>query len=199
MTGQVRVLDRGGRVARDVDDAVVWLTGPGVRIVPPDTVRVVTDDKEFVPRVTVVTVGSTVSFPNRDSFNHNVFSLSAEGPFDLGLYGRGEEASTTFPRPGLIKVYCNVHPEMSAFIHVVESSHFSRPLSDGTFAIEDVPAGTYTLIAWHERAAEQVATEVVVGRSNPRPVNIELDARGFTFEQHTNKYGRPYRRGRRRY
>ena len=88
-----------------------------------------TADKAFSPHVLVVPVGSTVSFPNHDPFNHNVFSLSEENPFDLGLYGRGETRSVRFTRPGIVRVYCNVHAQMSALV-VVRDSPVVRPAAE---------------------------------------------------------------------
>ncbi len=114
VSGRVTVIDRGDKVARDVGQAVVWLETGESAAVTPDTVQIAMSDKEFSPRVVVVPTGSTIGFPNNDPFNHNVFSLSPEGPFDLGLYGRREAKSTTLNQPGILRVYCNVHARMSA-------------------------------------------------------------------------------------
>src|SRR5213594_1154048 len=98
--GRITVLERGNKPATDVGQAVIWLEGPAGRPAMAKAVSVITQGKEFRPRVVVVPVGSTVTFPNEDPFNHNVFSLSEEGAFDLGLYGRGQAKSTRLTRAG---------------------------------------------------------------------------------------------------
>jgi plastocyanin len=200
VTGMLLVRDRGDRQAEDVGQAVVWLDGPGVAAPRPDTAVVLTEGKQFRPRITVVSVGSVVSFPNNDPFNHNVFSLSAESSFDLGLYGRRDTARTArFPRAGLVRIYCNVHATMSAFVVVVPTPLHTRPAADGSFRLDRVPAGRYTVKAWHERAAAVVERVLVVGARGAGDVRLELDARQFRPEQHLNKFGQPYRTAGRRY
>ena len=114
-------------------------------------------EESFVPRVAAITRGSTVDFPNLDSYFHNVFSLSRGASFDLGRYPRGESRSRTFTRPGLVKVYCHLHSDMSATIVVFDHPFYTAPSTDGTFVIDDVPAGKYRLGAWHERIGENIA------------------------------------------
>jgi plastocyanin len=111
-------------------------------------------DESFVPRVLAVTKGSTVEFPNSDPYFHNVFSLSRGAAFDLGRFPRGESRARTFTRTGLIKVYCHLHSHMSASIMVFDHPHFAIPRTDGHFALDGVPAGSYQLSAWHERIGE---------------------------------------------
>ena len=126
----------------------------------------------------VVPVGSTVSFPNHDPFNHNVFSLSEENPFDLGLYGRDEVRSVRFARPGLVRVYCNVHAQMSALVVVRDNPWYAQPASDGSFTLGPVPPGSYALHAWHERAPELTrpleVTADGVGAAGPRARRARL-------------------------
>ena len=127
VSGRVSIAERGNKSGTDVGQAVVWLEAPGSRPAAGKAVSIITEGKEFRPRVTVVPVGSTITFPNNDPFNHNVFSLSEEGAFDLGLYGRGQSKSTRFNRPGVIRVYCNVHATMATFILVRDNSWFAQP------------------------------------------------------------------------
>jgi plastocyanin len=114
-------------------------------------------DESFVPRVAAVTRGSTVEFPNLDAYFHNVFSLSRGASFDLGRYPKGESRARTFPRPGLVKVFCHLHSEMSATIVVFDHPFYAVPAVDGSFFITDVPAGRYRLAAWHERIGENIS------------------------------------------
>jgi plastocyanin len=199
ISGTLLVMDRGDRQAKDVGQAVVWLEGGDSPAAEPDTATVLTEAKEFRPHVVVVTRGSSVSFPNNDPFNHNVFSLSPEGPFDLGLYGRTEVRTATFRQTGVVRVYCNVHATMSAFVVVVPNAHHTRPGADGSFRLEGVAPGRYTLKAWHERAGEPISQPISVTASGLSGVRLEMDARQFRAAPHLNKYGQPYRTTGRRY
>jgi hypothetical protein len=157
-----------------------------------------TAEKQFSPHVLVVPVGSTVTFPNHDPFNHNVFSLSEESPFDLGLYNRGETRSVRFERPGVVRIYCNVHAQMSALVVVRDNPYYAQPSGDGTFSIPAVPPGRHAVHAWHERAPE-LSRDVVVPAGGIGDLALELDARGYKFKPHLNKFGRPYPQQGRRY
>jgi hypothetical protein len=139
-------------------------------------------------------VGSTVNFPNLDPFNHNVFSLSEPNGFDLGLYGRGETQSKRFARPGLVRVYCNIHPRMSGFVVVRENAWFTQPGSDGRFTIPNVPPGGYTLKVWHERGPE-ATQEITVPAGGLAGVEIVMDASAYRWAQHRNKHGQEYGSG----
>lgn len=198
VAGRVSVVDRGNKVARDVGRAVVWLESRRRMAVTPDTVEIVMSDKSFRPGVVVIPVGSRVGYRNTDPFNHNVFSLSREGPFDLGLYGRGVARTTVLRRPGILRVYCNVHARMNSFVVVRDNPYYTQPAGDGSFTIPDVPAGTWDLVVWHERARESRRT-LQVPAEGRAGLLIELDARGYRPEPHLNKYGKPYRRRGRRY
>jgi len=198
VAGRVTILDKDDRPATDVDQAVVWLSGPHAPPGVPDTVEMATENKQFVPRIILLPVGSTVRFPNHDPFNHNVFSLSPEHPFDLGLYGRGGARAVSFDQAGVIRVYCNVHAQMRALIVVRESGLVTQPGADGAFRLEQVPAGDYVLHAWHERASEVTQTIRVGGGATPQ-VALTLDARGYRFVQHRDKDGKSYADRSRRY
>ena len=198
VSGRVTLVERGNKPSNDVAQAVLWLEGRNLKGVTPTSATVLTEGKEFRPRVTVVTVGSSVVFPNNDPFNHNVFSLSRGSSFDLGLYGRGEAKSSKFTRPGVIEVYCNVHATMAAFILVRDNPYFTQPAGDGSFSISGVPPGKYVLHAWHERTKE-ITKDVEVGAEGLPDMVLELDARRYKFVGHLNKYGQPYSEGGARY
>ena len=112
-------------------------------------------DEQFVPHVAAITRGSTVSFPNDDPFFHNVFSLSRGASFNLGRYPSGVTRTRAFSRPGIVKVFCELHSHMSAVIRVFDHRWFTIPDDHGSFAIDGVPAGEHTLVAWHERIGER--------------------------------------------
>ena len=196
--GRITLFEKGDRQAEDVGQAVVWLAAKSAVSSPPVRAEINTAEKQFSPHVLVVPLGSTVAFPNHDPFNHNVFSLSEENPFDLGMYGRGAAPSVKFERAGIVRIYCNVHPQMSALVVVRDNPWYSQPSSDGSFTIEAVPPGRYVLYAWHERSPE-VSRPVEVPAGGIADLALELDARGYKFKPHLNKFGRPYPQQGRRY
>lgn len=104
----------------------------------------------FVPHLLAITVGTVVDFPNNDRTYHNVFSLSKARRFDLGRYATGRSKSIRFDRPGIVRVFCEIHSHMNAFILVFSHRFFSMSDADGRFQIDGVPPGTYTLVAWIE-------------------------------------------------
>ena len=112
-------------------------------------------NEQFVPPVTVVTAGSTVDFPNTDPYFHNVFSLSRAATFDLGRYPSGATRSHVFDRPGLVKVFCHIHAQMSALVMVLDHPWFTIPAETGSYSLPPAPPGEYTLVAWHDRIGEQ--------------------------------------------
>src|SRR5690349_5968313 len=113
-------------VAGAAPDAEVLVYVIGFEEAPPAReVRVQQRGKRFVPGLIGVTAGQTVSFPNGDPFFHNVFSPSVARTFDLGQYRTGETKRRRFPTPGVVDVYCNIHPEMSATILVLPNRRFA--------------------------------------------------------------------------
>ena len=112
-------------------------------------------NETFIPRVLAIQTGDTVHFPNGDPFFHNVFSLSGARTFDLGRYPKNQVRSVTFDRPGIIKIFCHIHSHMNAVIRVFDHPYFCKAGSHGAFSIPQVPEGTYTLVAWHERLKPQ--------------------------------------------
>ena len=155
VSGRVAIVERGNKSGTDVGQAVVWLEAAGAKPAPARAISVITEGKEFRPRVSVVTVGSTVTFPNNDPFNHNVFSLSSVSNFNLGRYPRGESRARTFTKSGIVKVYCQIHSHMSATIMVFDHPYFVIPQVSGQFELANVPPGDYTLVGWHERVGER--------------------------------------------
>ena len=145
--------------ASEITNVIVFLKDAPHRGEPaPMTVTIAQRDEAFVPRVVAITRGSTVHFPNSDPFFHNVFSLSRGADFDLGRYPRGVSKSRTFPSAGLVKVYCHIHSHMTASIMVFDHPYFRIPSPDGAFSLDDVPAGSWQISAWHERIGESINT-----------------------------------------
>jgi plastocyanin len=198
VSGRLAVTEAGGRVASDLGAAVVFLEGRGPRASASARAEMSLDARQFRPRVLVVPAGTTVRFPNLDPFNHNVFSLTEGNTFDLGLYGRGETQTHRFIRAGVVRVYCNIHPRMVGVVVVRDNAWYAQPGADGSFTIPNVPPGTYTLRAWHERAPE-LSREVTVPAGGLGGLTLTLDASGYRWTQHRNKYGQEYGAARERY
>ena len=130
-------------------------------------------DRRFVPDLVVIPAGATISFPNFDPIFHNVFSLSKAKSFDLGNYREGQSRLITFPVPGLVAVYCHLHSNMAASIVVAPSRWAVRVDKDGAFSLKDVPAGKYTVVAWHKTAGTFRST-VTVGEKQDAVVSFTL-------------------------
>jgi plastocyanin len=200
-TGTVTVAGKGGAVA-DRGDIAVWLTPldqaprgamPGAR----RRVTIAQQDKRFDPHVVVVPVGATVDFPNLDPFFHNVFSLFDGKRFDLGLYEGGSSRSVTFPRAGVCYIFCNIHPDMSAVVIVVDSPYYATTSRTGAFSIPSVPAGRYQLSVWHERFRPENASDyprdIVVSGTPAAVASIRLVDSGQALTAgHKNKFGQDY-------
>jgi plastocyanin len=128
--------------------------------------RLAQQDPTFVPAALVIAVGTTVDFPNHDSFFHNVFSYSKAKRFDLGRYPHGESKAVRFDSPGIVKVYCEVHKSMRSLVAVVESPFHAVADSLGRFAIRDVPPGRHELIAVDsDRGRRTVMVNVLSGET----------------------------------
>ena len=114
--------------------------------------RAVMDQRNetFVPHVLAVTAGTVVDFPNSDRIYHNVFSLSKGARFDLGRYEAGHSKSVRFDRPGVVRVFCEIHSHMNAFILVFGHPFYAMTDADGRYRIDNVPPGTYSVVAWNE-------------------------------------------------
>jgi plastocyanin len=145
----------------DADDrpvSVVYLErAPRGAFGEPDERRVRMDQRNerFVPRVLAITVGSIVDFPNNDRTYHNVFSLSEARTFDLGRYAAGRSKAIRFERPGVVRVFCDIHSHMSAFILVFAHRFFAVTDADGRYRIDNVPPGAYTVSMWHEASVAE--------------------------------------------
>jgi plastocyanin len=146
--------------------------------------------KTFIPHVLAVPVGSTVTFPNDDPIFHNVFSLTRPGPFDLGLYRAGDSKTRVFNKPAMYRVFCNIHPQMSALLLVLPTSFITETDPGGRYRL-DLPPGQYRLSAWSE-GSEPVTEEVSVQSARLTAPEIALDQSKFVELPHKNKYGQDY-------
>jgi plastocyanin len=191
VAGVVTFLKDGAPKA-DKSGVVVYLENvPGAAPVS-DKREIRQKDLKFTPGLMVVVKGTTVEFPNDDKVFHNVFSVSKAARFDLGLYKSGESRSVTFREPGVVDVYCNIHPHMVSKIKVLDNAYYAVTGADGTFKIKNVPAGTYPAVAWHPQAPD-VRGQVTVtagGAASWSPTIVESAA----TKRHLRKDGTPYGR-----
>jgi plastocyanin len=141
---------------QEIRNVVLYLEAAGPSVAgtpgPSGPLRIEQRNESFLPHVLPVMRGSTVEFTNGDPIYHNVFSLSKAASFDLGRYPRGASRSVRFDEPGIVKVFCHIHSDMSAVILVLDTPYFTIPGSGGEYEIAGIPPGTYTATAWHERA-----------------------------------------------
>jgi plastocyanin len=188
LSGQVQVV---GRPAQAQVPTYVYAEPLGRAPSPvPVRAKLLQRRKTFLPRTLVLPVGSTVDFLNEDTIFHNVFSLSPPQPFDLGLYRAGATRSRTFNKPGLYRVFCNIHPQMTAVLLVVPTSFITEVDASGGYRL-DLPPGRYRLTAWSERSQPET-TEVVVGAASVAAPELTLDESKFVELRHKNKYGQEY-------
>jgi plastocyanin len=140
----------------ELQNVVVYLEHVPEGAVAPDRprnpARMEQEGLSFKPHVLAVVKGTEVEFPNRDMLFHNVFSLSKTASFDLGRFPQNASKSLRFAKPGIVKVFCHIHSDMSGVIVVLDNPFYASPGSDGQYRIEGIPPGEYRVVAWHERA-----------------------------------------------
>jgi plastocyanin len=202
VTGRVEIVasrDPDVRKHSDYSGVVVWLEpASGSNGFPPQgrKMEMAQKDKRFNPHVLPVTVGTTVMFPNFDPIFHNAFSNYNGQIFDVGLYAPGSTRGILFRKPGIVRVFCNIHPTMSAVIVVLKSPYFAISGKTGAFSIANVPPGSYRLHVFHERATEQtleaLGRVVEVGDGSVELPPIKVSETGFLLVPHKNKYGKDY-------
>jgi plastocyanin len=173
--GAIKGTVRGdGAKGAPLADVVVMVEGPSVS--PPESAPHAVVDQQnlrFIPRVIAVPAGTTVDFPNHDTVLHNVFSASPAKKFDLGMYDPGASRSVTFDTPGVVRIGCNVHPPMEAFVVVHSNPYVAVTDAQGGYTIRDVPAGSYELRVWHaERPEKRVPVTVRDGAVQPLDVKL---------------------------
>jgi plastocyanin len=191
--------DAAVRKGKDYSGVVVWLepvSGEVPAPAPGVKTRMLQKDKTFSPHVLAIRVGTTVDFPNFDPIFHNAFSNYNGQLFDVGLYPPGSTRAVRFQRSGTVRVFCNIHATMSAVIVVLNTPYFATTRKDGSFRIDGVPAGDYTLRVFHERATEanleRLTRRVTVGEEPVTLAALAISESGYIAIPHSNKYGHAY-------
>lgn len=163
---------------------------------PKPAPRLVQRNKSFEPRVVILRAGTTVEFPNRDPFFHNVFSLFDGKRFDLGLYEAGGTRFIHFDKAGISYIFCNIHPEMSAVVIAVATPYYALTDRGGNVSIRGVPPGRYGLHVWNERSlpgtAEAATRELTITGGAASFGTMSLPISVAPEAPHKNKYGRDY-------
>jgi plastocyanin len=184
---------------KDYSGVVIWLEPVDKTEAPrptPKRVQMVQKDRHFNPHVLAVAVGSTVDFPNRDPYFHNAFSNFSGQTFDIGLYAPGTSRGKLFKDPGIVRVFCNIHPTMSAIIAVLPNDWYMLTDSSGKFSIPNVPAGDYQLRIFYERALPEnlrfLERRINVPATGLTLPLISISETGYIPPPHLNKYGKPY-------
>lgn len=200
VSARVEVAAVPGAPAGDASGAVVWLTPLDANAQTPPLARahpqLVQKNKTFVPHLLVVPVGSSVEFPNRDPFFHNVFSLFNGKRFDLGLYESGSTRSVVFSRVGVSYIFCNIHPEMSAVVVALNTPFYGISDKKGAIVIPNVPSGKYEVEVWHERVLQDnlngLQRSVTIAQGSTSLGVIRLPEERSLLKDHKNKYGQDY-------
>jgi plastocyanin len=187
--GTVKVTEADGQPGNPTD-VIVYVTG--FNEPPSDKVtKIAQKGRKFVPDLVAITVNEKVAFPNYDAFLHNVFSQSVPRKFDLGSFTRGETKEKDFPAPGVVDVYCNIHPEMAATILVLPNRRHTVAGADGRFTLEGVPPGDWTVFAYTRRVIRPASARVTVKAGVDTTVDLAI-MRG-PEPAHLNKYGEKYK------
>lgn len=194
LRGRVEMVEKKGKKTKDLSEVVVWVEGPDVKP-QPSKATMTMKDKRFEPRLVVVPVGGSVAFPNMDPILHNAFSVTGKNKFDLELYKKPKSRSQVFKYPGIVRVYCNIHPQMSAYVVVRDNPFWAQASGEGRFSIADVPPGTWKVKAWHSKA-RTVTKTVTVPATGTLDVALTLDASRYRRVPHRNKHGKKYKKGR---
>ncbi|MGI8961694.1 MAG: hypothetical protein ACR2IV_18415 [Bryobacteraceae bacterium] len=197
---EVSLASKASRVrGQSLSDIVVWLqpVRPADALpLQPQRAQLLQKDKTFQPHTLVIPAGSTVDFPNSDPIFHNAFSTFDGQIFDVGLYPPGTTQSVRFRRPGIVRVFCNIHPSMSAIIVVVDTPYFTKVDRNGQYQIRNVPAGSYELHIFDERATagpdSHVQLTVNKEQAETTAAPVHLSEAGYVHLPHKNKYGLDY-------
>jgi len=196
LVGQIEIqgVSSSRRLKDAMEGAIVYFEPekPVTSKPSPKTLEMTTRKIAFEPRVMAINPGSTIRFPNEDTILHNVFSVSPSNIFDLGFYRRGDGKAWTFDKPGLVRVFCNVHYSMTAHVLVLKTPFFIRPDEDGKFRLQGLPAGKGTLRIWQDKARPW---SMEVDTSTREPVIASLRMSRRRVVPHKNKHGKAYKRG----
>ncbi|MCX6938478.1 MAG: methylamine utilization protein [Verrucomicrobia bacterium] len=172
------VVDAAGEL---VSDVVLSLTPLDGQAMPPSVAgeaKISQIKQEYSPYVTAVRTGTPVEFPNLDTIQHHIYSVSKPKRFEIPLYEPGRSEVVTFDQPGLVVIGCNIHDWMSAYVLVLDTPWFGKTTADGRVSLADLPSGRYRLELWHPRVSKPLSREVTLGTtSGAEPLRLTLALR----------------------
>jgi len=194
ITGDVTVFQKKlfGKLKKKKDMSGVFVYITGFKSEAPDAIPdIVQEDRKFYPDILPVVVGQKVRFPNHDHIYHNVFSISPTKVFDLGQYKECDSPKcVTFEKPGLVPVFCNIHPQMLTYVIVLENNAYAMTDKEGAFQIGNVPSGTYTVNAWLPKA-KHVSQKILIQPGQDVEAHLEIKEI-IKMKPHTRKDGSDY-------
>lgn len=183
----------------DFSGVVVWLEplAGSITAAPASaTARMIQKDKTFTPHVLAIRAGTSVDFPNFDPIFHNAFSNYNGKTFDVGLYKPGSSRQVRFTSPGIVRVFCNIHANMSAVIVVLNTPYFVATQKNGNFEFDNLPPGEYSLHFFHERATQatldSLTRRITVAEGSVTVPPIGISESGYIVIPHHNKFGHDY-------
>lgn len=201
VTGSTRLVQSSDSAVKkrgDFSGVVVWLTSnqQTVQRTARKHAQMMQKDKRFSPHVLPIQTGTSVDFPNLDPIFHNAFSNYNGQIFDVALYPPGSSRVVRFDRPGIVRVFCNIHASMSAIIVVVDSSYFTTTDREGRYSLGNVSPGDYQIHFFHERATPETLAKltknIVVGDDSESLSLATISEAGYLPATHKNKYGQEY-------
>ena len=201
ISGQVNLTGKLASKAK-LEDVIVYFVpdkSPQLKPIKPlsQSLEIKMKNKAYVPRVSVVTSGSTVTIENADSILHNAFSPSRPNQFDLGLYKKSTGKTQVLSQPGVVKVFCNVHYHMVAYVLVLDTPFYARVNSEGRFKIESIDGALRKgkIYVWHERA-KRITQVISLPMKKDLEINLPITKRRIPL--HKNKSGKSYKKKKRR-
>ena len=172
-TLRITLQDEKGKPVEDVVVSLVRADGPMPAVQPMSAVEIIQKDQQFGPYVTAVTVGTPVTFPNKDTVQHHVYSLSKPKKFEFPLYMPGKAETIVFDQPGIVTIGCNIHDWMLAYLVVLPTPWFAKTDARGV-AVAAAPPGKFRLEVWHPRLGTPVSLDVTLSDSEPQPIQLPL-------------------------
>lgn len=197
-SGTVSINEKGKKgLASEYSDTIVYFvpdspleTGGQT---PLQDKEMVMEKKAFSPRVLPIQKGTTVSFPNFDPILHNAFSTSAKNKFDLGLYSGGDEKRQLFDKSGLVRIYCNVHHNMVAYVLVFDNPFYTKINTDGSFVLNNLPDNySGSVFVWHPRS--KVIKKHITAEEHQESESFQISLTKRKIPAHKNKLGKSYKR-----
>ena len=173
----IHVIDSAGN---PLENAVVYAETPGLANTgKPGSAEIEQKDKKFIPLVSVIQTGTSVAFPNNDKVKHHAYSFSAPKQFELKLYSGKPSAPVLFDKPGTVVVGCNIHDQMVAYIHVVNTPYFAKTDVKGVARLNNLPTGKYTLKVWHylQAPGAEIKEQVLQVGTENAPLTIRLNVK----------------------